>query len=240
MEKKITPSSLRAQLRRVARPENVAGLQRFFRTGPGEYGAGDRFIGVRVPDVRKVARLSDGLTIEEVVELLGSAIHEERLLALVILVRRSERATPAERGGLAQLYLEQARQVNNWDLVDSSAPQLLGAWVLEGAARVKTLERLARSDSLWERRIAMVATQKLIRAGVLEPTWKIAAMLLRDPHDLMHKAAGWMLREAGARDAAALTRFLEKHGAAMPRTMLRYAIEHRSEEERKEWLRKTR
>ncbi len=229
---------LRAWLRQGARPQDAAFLQRFFKTSPGEYGEGDKFLGVRVPWVRQVARQSDGLKLAEVRHLLHSPYHEERLLALLILVRRFERGTGAVRGRLFQLYLGQTRFINNWDLVDCSAPNIVGAWLLDRPRGI--LFRLARSNSLWERRIAVLATLAFIRDGQVSDSLTLCRQLLGDEEPLIHKACGWMLREAGKRDRPALESFLKRWGKRMPRTTLRYAIERLPGSARQSWLRRSR
>ncbi|MGH3146416.1 MAG: DNA alkylation repair protein [Rubrobacter sp.] len=216
---------LRRSLREAAEPERVETLQRFFKTGPGGYGEGDVFLGVRVPAVRAIAGRFDALDTEDVLELLSSRFHEERLAALVILVRRYRRGDAGTRDFVYDLYLDNTTHVNGWDLVDASAPQILGAHLLGGGAERLTLDRLARSPSVWERRIAIMATFAFVRAGEYDETLRLARDLLDDEHDLIHKASGWMLREVGKREEALLTGFLERHAQAMPRTMLRYAIE---------------
>ena len=225
---------LRAELRGLATPAKAALLQRFFKTGPGQYGEGDVFLGVTVPQQRAIARRHADLSLDEIACLLAGPIHEERLTALFILVRRFTRAaTPAERRRIYLFYMRHRRRVNNWDLVDSSAPYIAGAYLFEtgGAA---ALDRLARSRGLWDRRIAMVATLYFICQGDSAPALRIAETLLGDREDLIHKAAGWMLREAGKRcGTPALEGFLDRHGAAMPRTMLRYAIERLPEARRR-------
>jgi 3-methyladenine DNA glycosylase AlkD len=195
----------------------------FFHAEPGGYGEGDRFLGVRVPDIRKVARDFRGLDAERHGELLESPWHEVRLLALIVMVWRYERAEPEEQETLYRLYLQRTAHIDNWDLVDSSAPGIVGAH-LEQRDR-QPLFTLARSTDLWERRIAMVATHWLIKRDDVADTFRLAELLLGDRHDLIHKAAGWMLREAGERQPKALYGFLDEHAARMPRTMLRYALE---------------
>ncbi len=222
--------AIRAKLRAAARPEAVPTLKSFFKTGPGQYGEGDEFLGIKVPDLRRIARESDSLTESAVRSLLRSPIHEERLLALLILVRRYERGDEAGRESIVALFLRMRRFVNNWDLVDSSAPYLLGPWLLDRDRT--TLRQLAASASLWERRIAVLATLAFISAHDFACTLELAATLLHDEHDLMHKAVGWMLREIGNRDPAVLREFLDRHAAFMPRTMLRYAIEKLPQHER--------
>jgi 3-methyladenine DNA glycosylase AlkD len=228
----------RRRLRALADPAQVQVLRRFFKTGPGEYGAGDVFIGVKVPRIRALVRELDDLSLGDTAALLRSGIHEERMLALLLLVRRFERCREeAGRRAIHELYLANTARVNNWDLVDATAPRLVGAFLEDGNRDV--LYRLARSKSVWERRIAMVATLRFIRAGDLADALGIAEILLRDREDLIHKAAGWMLREAGERDREALERFLERHLGEMPRTMLRYAIEKFPEPRRRYYLRGT-
>jgi 3-methyladenine DNA glycosylase AlkD len=214
---------LRNRLREASEPGRVEVLQRFFKTGPGAYGEGDVFLGVRVPEVRRIARRFDALELEDVLTLLRSPVHEERLASLVILVRRYGRGDEAARGRVYETYLENTDRIDNWDLVDASAPQIVGAHLL-GRERA-VLDRLARSPSLWERRISIMATLTFIRAGDFGDTLRLARVLLHDQHDLIHKATGWMLREVGKRDKATLLRFLEAHASRMPRTMLRYAVE---------------
>ena len=233
---RITTSQIRRSLRASADPKHAQVLQRFFKTGPGEYGEGDRFLGLRVPDIRRVARESDGLPLAGVLTLLRANYHEERLLALLILVRRFERGAPEERERLFRIYLAHRSYINNWDFVDLTAPRILGAWLLDHPRDL--LDELAQSANLWERRMAMLATLAFIRQGQLADALRLAEGFLADRHDLMHKACGWMLREAGKRDQRALMGFLERHAAQMPRTMLRYAIERFPAHERERWMRK--
>jgi 3-methyladenine DNA glycosylase AlkD len=227
---------VRKELKSMADPDKAAILQRFFKTGPGQYGEGDIFIGVMVPQSRQIAKKFSQLPLGEVRTLLYSRIHEERLVALLILARRYGSASSCmEKEEIVKFYLNHIKQVNNWDLVDLSAPNILGAHLVDSRDRRRLLYRLARSENLWERRIAIVATHHFIRNGDFSDTLKIAEMLLQDRHDLMHKAAGWMLREVGKRDAAAEEAFLEKHCNVMPRTMLRYAIERLPENKRRRY-----
>ncbi len=224
---------LRAALHAAARPADAPVRHKFFKTGPGEYAEGDIFLGVKVPDTRRLVRDSDPLDDKDILALLRSPIHEERLLALLIMVRRYERRE-AEREAIVALLLRETKFIDNWDLVDSSAPYILGPWLLRRDR--SPLQTLAGSASLWERRIAMLATFAFIRAGDFSTTLELAARLLSDRHDLMHKATGWMLREVGNRDPAELRKFLSSHAGAMPRTMLRYAIEKLPPAERAQWL----
>jgi len=212
-------------------------LQRFFKTGPGEYGQGDRFRGIRVPVLRKLARKYQGLPLAEAGRLLQSACHEDRLLALLILKHRYYQGDPAVKGEIHRLYLEHAEWVNNWDLVDISAPHLLGHYLQD---RPKdALTRLAASGVLWERRMAIMATFHFIKLGEFGEALRIAVLLLADPEDLIHKAVGWMLREVGKRDVRVAEAFLQAHYRKMPRTMLRYAIERFPEARRQAYLRGT-
>lgn len=237
MTDKTPLSVLKRKLHQLANPERAAGSLRFFKTGPGEYGEGDQFLGVSVPEVRALLPLSDALSEDEVVTLLRSEWHEERLLALLALGRRFAKAKkqPLVQVQIVKRYLANTRWVNNWDLVDSSAPQILGAWLLDQQDRT-VLRELASTKILWEERIAVVATLALIRAGEFKDTLWLCQHFLRHPHDLMHKACGWMLREVGKRDESTLRDFLNQHAAKMPRTMLRYAIEKFSPAERREFL----
>lgn len=227
----------RAALRAQASPETAAIARGFFKTGPGGYGEGDRFLGLKVPQVRALVKQSDALEEGGVLALLRSGWHEERLAALLILVRRFEKAKRDDtvRSRLVQLYLANWAHINNWDLVDTSAPQILGIWLMDRDRAI--LDRFARSRNLWERRISIVATQTFIRAGQFDDTLRLTRQLLDDEHDLMHKACGWMLREVGKRERSVLAGFLRSHAARMPRTMLRYAIEHFPDVERRRYLR---
>jgi len=210
-------------------------LQRYFKTAKGEYGEGDVFIGLRVPEIRKLAGEYQALPLPEIKQLLHSPIHEARLLALIILVRAYSRENASLRERIYSLYLRNTRHINNWDLVDVSAGQIVGAHLKD---RDKSpLHALAASGSLWERRIAVMATSHYIKHGDFGVTLRLAKLLLRDPEDLIHKAVGWMLREIGKRDRPAEERFLKAHYKIMPRTMLRYAIEKFTETLRRQYLR---
>ncbi len=235
-ESELNARTVQRRLRSFADPEVAAILARFFKTGPGQYGEGDRFIGVKVPTTRKVAKEFKNLPLTEVECLLHSEIHEERLLALVILVGQFEQGDDATRKSIYDLYLANICHINNWDLVDLSAPQIVGGY-LHNRSR-KPLDRLAKSASLWERRISVVATHWFIRHGDFNGTLKIAKILLGDKEDLIHKAVGWMLREVGKRDVAALEEFLGEHCRVMPRTMLRCAVERLTEETRQRYLKR--
>jgi len=238
MTVRASTAAIRARLRGLANLTIAAHSARFFKSGPGEYGAGDRFLGIRVPDVRRIAREFRAAPLGAALALLRSPLHEERLLALVLLVERFERGEESERARIyAQFRKHTPRYVNNWDLVDSAAYQIVGAY-LEARDRGPLYE-LARSPSLWERRVAIIATFGYIKKGAFDDALGLAKILLGDGEDLIHKAVGWMLREVGNRDRAVLERFLREHYAAMPRTMLRYAIEKLSDRRRLAYLRGT-
>lgn len=218
-----TFQAVRDALLQLANPQKAQLLQRFFRTGKGEYGEGDQFLGITVPVQRQVAKQFKTLPSTEVEKLLASPIHEHRLVALVILQLQFEAADEEMKQGIVDFYLAHTDRINNWDLVDISADKILGTFLLKRSRDV--LYQLARSSSLWEKRIAIVATYALIRDHQFEDTVKICALLLADKHDLIHKATGWMLREVGKKNNAPLKQFLDQYAAQMPRTMLRYAIE---------------
>jgi 3-methyladenine DNA glycosylase AlkD len=229
-------AEIRRRLHALADPGVAAVQQGYFKTGPGEYGEGDRFIGVKIPPLRELAAACYGAAEGDLLAMLASPVHEERMLALMVLVRGFERGDEDQRRRVYDLYLSNTRFVNNWDLVDSSAPQIVGGW-LAGRGWRRTLERLARSKSLWERRIAILATYQFIRRDDFRPTFHVARRLLSDPHDLIHKAIGWMLREVGKRDLPVLEAFLREHLQRMPRTALRYAIERLPEARKRQYLR---
>jgi len=227
--------AIRKELVSCAAKAKAKILQRFFKTAPGEYAEGDKFIGVKVPDTRKIAREHLDLKNKDLLILLRSAVHEERLLALLIFISRFEKAGEKEKTGIYRLYLRNTRFVNNWDLVDLSAPQIVGAYLADKDK--KPLYVLARSKSLWERRIAMVATFNFIKEGNFKETLSLAEMLLADNHDLIHKAVGWMLREVGKRGGQEkLEQFLNYYTPQMPRTTLRYAIERFSRKKKSHYL----
>lgn len=229
-------SDVAKALRAVARPEKVEIYQSFFKTGPGQYGEGDKFIGVTVPNARAAIKPFRDLPMAEVEKLLGSVWHEERFAAALILVAQFERGDATQRRAVFDFYLANARRWNNWDLVDCSTPQVVGGWLCEQGKGWAILRKLARSENLWERRISILATFAFIRQREMSPTVEVAELLLGDKHDLIHKAVGWMLREMGKREVTALESFLDKHAATMPRTMLRYAIEKFPEKRRRDYL----
>ncbi len=223
------------RLRALGNPEAAVFAARYFKTGPGQYGEGDIFLGLRVPVLRSLAKEFQALDLDQVLLLLRSKVHEDRLLALLILVRRAARAEPSLQKQIYRLYLDHTLYINNWDLVDCSAPAIVGGYLADRDRR--PLDRLAASRSLWERRISIVATLHFIRRHEFADTLRVAERLIGDREDLIHKAAGWMLREVGKRDHPALEAFVRQHSGAMPRTMLRYAIERFPEPMRKAILR---
>jgi 3-methyladenine DNA glycosylase AlkD len=225
----------RAELAACAVAGKAEVLRRFFKTGPGEYGEGDVFLGVMAPSCRAVAkRYATEMTEAEIGRALHSKIHEERLAALLMMVARFEKAAEPQRRHIFEWYLGETKYVNNWDLVDLSCRFIVGGYLRDKSRRI--LHRLARSANVWERRISIVSTYAFIQCGDLDETFALAAKLLRDEHDLIHKATGWMLREAGKKDAARLRSFLDRHAPAMPRTMLRYALEKFGPKERKRYM----
>ena len=228
--------SLLSELRQQANPEKAKVLQRFFKKGPGEYGEGDIFLGITVPQTRKIASQYTNLSLNDIEALLKSKVHEERLCALFLLVHKYQKGDDAIRLKIVNFYLSKAKHVNNWDLVDSSAHQILGDSLLNKDSSI--LYTLAKSENIWERRISIVSTYAFIRNKKFSDTLKISEILLQDKHDLIHKAVGWMLREVGKKDINVLETFLEKHYKKMPRTMLRYAIEKLPEGKRKEYLKR--
>ncbi|HVK61654.1 MAG TPA: DNA alkylation repair protein [Bdellovibrionales bacterium] len=233
MKSIATASQARTALRQFVKPDRAPILMRFFKTGKGEYAEGDKFIGVMVPETRSVAARAKGLSLKEAEKLLISKIHEERLLALFILAKQFAEGSPKKREKIFKVFLKNKRHVDNWDLVDSSAPYISGPVFFEQAqsspaGRVKaqkTLLKMAKSKNLWERRIAIMSTFYFIKQNEFAETLMVSEILIRDEHDLIHKAVGWMLREVGNRDQKAEEAFLKKHYKIMPRTMLRYAIE---------------
>jgi len=230
-------SDVRRRLRGEADPEKAAFLPRFFKTGPGEYGEGDRFHGVSVPACRRIAKEAAAISEAEIAKLLRSRMHEERAVALFVLVRRFERARSGdERARVFDLYTRELAGVDSWDLVDASAPSIVGGFLEDGDR--SRLDGWARSDSVWERRLAMLATFRYIKKGDFADALRIARILRHDPHDLVQKAVGWMLREIGKRDRAVEERFLRAHYRTMPRTMLRYAIEKLPEPRRQTYLKR--
>jgi 3-methyladenine DNA glycosylase AlkD len=227
-------AALKCDLRRRASPRKAAILQRFFKTGPGEYGEGDRFLGVVVPDIRAVARRFRGMPIPAFAPLLKSPFHEERLLGLLMLVDRYQRGGERDKARAYRCYLAHLSCINNWDLVDLTAPNVVGAHLEHRSQAL--LFAWARAADLWRRRIAVLATFHYIRQRRFGESLRLARMLLGDPEDLIHKATGWMLREIGKRDVRVLEAFLRRHVRRMPRTMLRYAIERLPERKRRAYM----
>jgi len=229
-----TLAAIRAELQELGDPVRATHSLRFFKTGPGEYGEGDKFLGLTVPVMRTLVRKYRALADDAALELLASPWHEERLVALLLLVDGYKHGDERRRQKIHRAYLANARWINNWDLVDSSAEHVVGPHL--DAGDISLLEQLARSKNIWERRIAIVSTFHFIKRNEFRPTLRIATILLGDSHDLIHKAVGWMLREVGKRDRKTLDAFLKRHYRQLPRTMLRYAIERHPERTRKRYL----
>lgn len=230
----VTTANIRRELESLSDAGDAMFLQRYFKTGPGEYREGDRFRGVRVPVLRKLSRQYQWIGLVQATRLLRSRFHEDRSLALMILTRQFERGAAEDRSRIYDLYLANARYINNWDLVDCSAAQIVGAFLHERSRA--PIHRLAKSPSLWERRIAIIATFWFIRRGEFGETLEVAKTLLGDSEDLIHKAVGWMLREIGNRDRTTEEGFLRVNYRKMPRTMLRYAIEKFPESDQQRYL----
>ncbi len=228
-------SDLEREMKEAADPERAKNLAWFFKTGEGEYAEGDVFLGLTVPKLRRIALRYRTLPLKDLARLLASRFHEYRFAALEILVAQFEKAAEGEREKIVQFYLQQTARINNWDLVDTSAPYIVGEYLLTRPSDI--LDRLANSENIWERRIAIVSTFAFIKRGDTKHTYRIAERLLADPHDLIHKATGWALRETGKVNEPALLRFLSRHYARLPRTTLRYAIERFPPEQRRQMLR---
>ncbi len=227
-------ASLLEALVALRNPVRALQSQAFFKTAPGEYGEGNQFLGIPVPTLRQLSRTHRAMSTRSVIALLQSPWHEARQLALFILVLQFERGDEVKREDVYTRYVQHTLYINNWDLVDCSARQIVGGWLLDRDRA--PIETLVRSRVLWERRIGVLALFRLVEEGECEYPLQIARLLLSDPHDLMHKAVGWMLRDIGDGDRATLERFLDAHVAKMPRTMLRYAIEHFPEQQRRHYL----
>lgn len=230
---------IQAALRAVASPEKAANSARFFKTGPGQYGEGDHFLGVTVPEQRKIARsYFRPILFKDIKRLLKSPWHEERLTAIFMMVMKFQKGNDVTRRAVFDLYMEQISQINNWDLVDSSAPYIIGQWLDNNQYKMKVLTTFAHSEVLWERRIAMIATLYCInKCQRADEALEIAQILLHDQHDLIQKAVGWMLREIGKRvDERILCDFLDKHAHEMPRTALRYSIERLTPEQKQHYM----
>ncbi|WP_449028759.1 DNA alkylation repair protein [Prevotella jejuni] len=227
--KQIT-KTITSELQALSNAEKREIFPKFFKAGKGEYGEGDRFLGVTVPNIRAIAKQYKNISLNEIQELMQSEWHEVRLCALLIIVEKSKKKDEALRQQLFDLYLSQTDRINNWDLVDLSCRFIVGEYLLDKSRDI--LYQLAQSPLLWDNRIAIVSTYAFIRKGQLEDTYALSDLMMHHPHDLMHKAIGWMLREAGKRDANRLYNYVMNHRADMPRTMLRYAIEKFSPAER--------
>ncbi len=230
----LTIAGLKKELKSYSSPQAAEILQRFFKTGPGEYGEGDRFLGIKVGPLRKIAKKYSVLELKDVKKLLHSQAHEERLVALFILIHQFDRGEEDLRRKIFNLYLKNTKYINNWDLIDLSAPKIIGVYLFNKPRDV--LYKLAKSKSLWERRISILSTFYFIREKDFKDTLKVSKILLNDEHDLIHKAVGWMLREVGKRCLETEEKFLKKHYQKMPRTMLRYAIERFPETKRQAYL----
>ena len=235
----ISSITIKKELNKLANPKQARVLQRFFKTKPGEYGEGDIFFGIKVPIQRQVVKkYYKDLPISEIPKLLRTKVHEYRLTALLIMVAKfnAKNITKSDRKKIYNLYLKNTKYINNWDLVDLSAPNIVGVYLSDKPRTI--LYKLAKSRSLWERRIAILATFTFIRDNDFKDTLKIARILLRDKHDLIHKAVGWMLREIGKRDLSQEENFLQAHYQVMPRVTLRYAIERFKETKRRHYMNK--
>jgi len=227
-------SDLKKDLKKIADPQKAKFLSGYFKTGEGEYGEGDVFLGITVPLSRQLARRYKDLNFSEITELLQSKFHEERLIALLILVHNFSLKDAKNKKEIYEFYLKNTSHINNWDLVDLSSHEIVGGYLLDKNAKI--LMKLAKSKNIWERRIAVISTFEFIRNNRLDESLELAKILLLDDHDLMHKAVGWMLREIGKRDLKTEIGFLDKHYRQMPRTMLRYAIERFPEKLRISYL----
>ncbi len=225
--------NLKADLKKIATPKKAKASLWFFKTGKGEYGEGDKFIGVSVPEQRKIASKYKNLSLVDISQLLKSKIHEERSVALFILVKNFQ-TNESNRSNIFAFYLKHRKFVNNWDLVDSSADKIVGAYLIQKDKFV--LNKLAVSKNIWDRRIAIVSTFYFIKNNKFEETFRISKILINDHHDLIHKAVGWMLKEVGKRDEGKLENYLKVNYKLMPRAMLRFTIEKLSDSKRKKYL----
>ncbi len=240
-------SQLKKELKKLSNPKQAEILQRFFKTGKGEYGEGDIFLGIKVPVQRKVAAKFQNLSLKDIEKLLESKIHEHRMIALFILIKKHEKADECEKKTILNFYLKNIKNINNWDLVDLSAPKIVGDYLMKKLKEGdpahnyvlgRLLCKLAKSNNLWKKRVAIISTWTFIKNNEFSETLKISKILIADKHDLIHKAVGWMLREIGKRDQKTEEKFLKKYYLKMPRTMLRYAIERFDENKRKFYLKK--
>jgi 3-methyladenine DNA glycosylase AlkD len=229
-------SSIEKEIQKKANPKKAKLLQKFFKTGKGQYGEGDIFLGLRVPHQREIVKKFSNLSFSEIQKLLKSKFHEYRLIALLILVFQYKKSDNKNKKKIFDFYLKNTKFINNWDLVDLSAPNIVGNYLL--TKNKKILYKLAKSKNLWEKRISMISTLYFIKYNQFKDTLKIAEILINDSHDLIHKAVGWCLREVGKKDKKVLDKFLTQYYRHLPRTSLRYSIEKHPEKERKKWLRK--
>ncbi len=222
------------EIQKAKNPEQAKILQKFFRTGKDEYAEGDIFLGIKVPVQRGIAKKYTGLSLPKIQRLLDSKVHEHRLIGLIILNQKFKNANQEDKGNIFNFYLKNTKKINNWDLVDFSAPKIVGAFLLDQDKKI--LYELTKSENLWDRRIAIISTFYFIKQEKFADTLAISELLLDDRHDLIHKAVGWMLREVGKKEQEILEDFLKQHYKKMPRTMLRYAIEKFEKEKRKKYL----
>ena len=234
---------LKKELKKLSNPKQAKILQRFFKTGKDEYGEGDIFWGIKVPIQRKVAAKFYGLSLKDIEKLLESRIHEHRMIALFILIKKYKKGGEQEKKIIFNFYLKNIKNINNWDLVDLSAPKIIGDYLFVkskkgGDTYRRFLCKLARSNNLWKKRVAIISTWTFIKNNEFNETLKISKILITDKHDLIHKAVGWMLREVGKKNQKIEEKFLKKHYLKIPRTMLRYAIERFDENKRKFYLKK--
>lgn len=230
----MTALELQKYLRAKANPEHAMNLQRFFKTGPGDYGEGDIFLGIKIPNLRQAIKKFKDISFDDILIVLSSKYHEERMLALFLLVEKYKKANDKDKKTIVNIYLKNTKYINNWDLVDLSAHHILGAYLFDKEKDI--LFKFAKSNNLWKKRIAIITTFYFLRRGEFGPTFQIAEILMNDKHDLIHKGVGWMLREVGNRDIGAEEEFLLCFYKQMPRTMLRYAIEKFPEEKRQAYL----
>ncbi len=226
--------SLKKELQELSNEEQAKNLQKFFKTKKGEYGEGDIFLGIKVPVQRQIAKKYTGLSLAKIQELLKSKIHEHRLIGLIILTDKYQKAKQEDKANIFNFYLKNTKNINNWDLVDLTAPKIVGDFLFDKKKNI--LYDLANSDNLWEKRIAILSTFYFINKEEFQDVLALSEILLDDEHDLIHKSVGWMLREVGKKDKNILENFLKQHYKVMPRTMLRYAIEKLDENERKKYL----
>ncbi|MCD4706037.1 DNA alkylation repair protein [bacterium] len=227
---------IKKELKKLSNTKEVTKLQRFFKTGKGEYGEGDIFLGIKVPTQRQIAKKYENLQLKKIKNLLNNKIHEYRLTALLLLIEKYKKADGKEKKKIFDFYLSNIKNINNWDLVDLSVYKIIGDYLLNKQRNI--LYKLAKSENLWERRISIIATYAFIKNDDFKDCLKISRILLNDKHDLIHKAVGWMLREVGKRNQKIEEKFLDKHCKKMPRVMLRYSIEKFNEKKRKMYLKK--